>query len=142
MGVGYGSASCGDHCSQLGGPAGDLALRARLSDKLLLSGGIAGWTKSEGGLTMMIGTLGPRLVFCADPAFGFFFSGGLGLGFFRLSDSETSHTEIGRGLLFGAGYHARLGGGVSLTPFANIFDVRTSEPRSTVAQIGVAVTIP
>ena len=146
-GPGYGSAS-GPNGRGMGGFSGSVAAGWTLSPKVQLGLGVAGWTKSgpaEAGtrLTMRIGTVDARIRFYADPRrFRFFFTGGFGLGFMHFFDDNggaSRHTGIG--ILGGAGYDIQLTPAVSLSPFANYYIVRTSDPRADVAQVGLALTV-
>jgi hypothetical protein len=131
----------------MGGLSGGLAGGWTLSQRIQLGLGAAGWTKSglaEGDvrIRLIIGTLDARVRFYPDPQFGFFFTGGLGLGVMRFSDENGASTnETGIGILGGAGYDIAVAPNVSLTPFANYYAVRTSDPRANVGQIGLAVTV-
>ena len=59
----------------------------------------------------------------------------------RFSDENRAFNHTGTALLGGAGYDIAIGPNLSLTPFANIYAVRTSDPRADVAQIGLALTV-
>jgi hypothetical protein len=144
-GLGYGSAS-GPNTDAMGGVSGGLAAGWTLSQRVQVGLGAAGWTKSgpgEGGgrLRIGIGTLDARIRFYPDPQFGFFFAGGFGLGLIRFSDENGAFNHTGTAILGGAGYDIRVAPNVSLTPFANIYAVRTSDPRADVGQIGLALTV-
>ena len=141
-GLGYGSLGCDDCGGRTGGLSGGLALGGTLSPKLLLGVGTAGWTKSEGGATLTVGTLDARLRFYPSETGGFFLTGGLGLGSIGADVSGFgSASETGVGLLLGLGIDFRVGNNLSLTPFWNGFAVRTSNGNANVGQIGLNLTV-
>ncbi|MFL5401780.1 MAG: hypothetical protein ACJ8BF_03080 [Gemmatimonadales bacterium] len=139
-GLGYGSASCGQ--GGIGGGSAALAAGWTVSPRLLVAIGTNRWSRSERRLSLGLSTLDARVRFYPDLAFGFFFTGGLGLGAIHLGDTRgTSMTFTGAGILGGAGYDIALVPTVSLTPFANLYLVRASGMRYTVAQMGMGLTI-
>lgn len=79
-GLGYGSLGCDNCDGREGGLSGGLALGGTLSQKFLLGVGTTGWTKSEGGATLTVGTLDARVRFYPSATGGFFLTGGLGVG--------------------------------------------------------------
>jgi hypothetical protein len=143
-GPGYGSASA-SNTRAMGGFSGALAGGWTLSPKLQLGLGAAGWTRSFPGesgrqIGLGIATLDARLRFYPDPQFGFFLTGGVGLGIIRFTDQGRGFNHTGTGILGGAGYDIRLTPEMSVSPFANYYIVRTDDPQANVGQIGVALT--
>ncbi|MBK6781940.1 MAG: hypothetical protein IPG75_20760 [Gemmatimonadetes bacterium] len=121
-GMGYGSLGCDDCGSREGSWSGGLALGGTLSQKVLLGVGTNGWTKSEGGATLTVGTVTAVIRFYPSRTGGFFLLGGLGLGTVHVSvDGFGSDSETGGGALVGLGYDFRIGRNVSFTPFWNGF---------------------
>jgi hypothetical protein len=109
---------------------------------VLLGGGTTGWTKSEGGVTLTVGTLVALIRFYPSSTGGFFLLGGLGLGTIHAQvDGFGSESETGAGALLGLGYDIRVGRNVSLTPFWNGFAVRSSNADANVGQLGLGVTL-
>ena len=94
-GLGYGSLGCEDCGGREGGLSGGLGLGGSVSQKVLLGAGSNGWTRSEGGVTLTVGTLVALIRFYPSATGGFFLLGGLGLG--------TIHAEID-GTLNGSGF--------------------------------------
>lgn len=141
-GLGYGTLGC-DNCSgREGGLTGGLQLGGSVSQKVLLGGGTTGWTKSEGGATLTVGTVVALIRFYPSSTSGFFLLGGLGLG--TISAEVVgfgSETESGAGVLLGLGWDLRVGRNVSLTPFWNGFAARTSNADANVGQLGLSVTL-
>ena len=78
-GLGYGSLGCQDCGERTGGLSGGISLGATINNHLLLGVGTTGWTKSENGATMTVGTLDARLRFYPS-AGGFYLTAGFGLG--------------------------------------------------------------
>jgi hypothetical protein len=141
-GLGYGSLGCDDCTGREGGLTGGLQLGGSISQKVLLGGGTAGWTKSEGGVTLTAGTLVALIRFYPSATGGFFLLGGLGIGSIHVEvDGFGSDTETGAGALLGLGYDIRVGENVSLTPFWNGFAARTSNADANVGQLGLSITL-
>lgn len=140
-GLGYGSLGCNDCSGRTGALSGGISLGGTLSPKFLLGVGTTGWTKSEGGVTLTVGTLDARFRFYPSATGGFFLTGGLGVGSIRVSVSGAgSANETGVGVVLGMGYDFRIGANVSLTPFWNGFAVRSSDSDANVGQIGLSIT--
>lgn len=144
-GLGYGSASS-SNTRAMGGFSGSLAAGWTVSPGVQVGLGVAGWTRTGPGesgrpIGIRIGTLDARVRFYPDPRFGFFFTGGFGLGIIRFTDQGRAFDHTGAGILGGAGYDIRLSPAMSVSPFANYYIVRTSDPRADVAQIGLALTV-
>src|SRR2546430_3401156 len=78
-GLGYGSLGCKDCSGRTGALSGNISLGGTLSPKLLLGVSTNGWTKSESGSTLTVGTLTAAVRFYPSGAGGFFLTGGFGL---------------------------------------------------------------
>lgn len=142
LGMGYGSLGCQDCGGREGSWSGGLALGGALSQKVLIGVGTNGWTKSESGATLTVGTVSALIRFYPSSTGGFFLLGGLGIGTVHASLSGFgSDSETGAGALLGLGYDVRVGRNVSLTPFWNGFAVNTSNTDVNVGQIGVGLTV-
>lgn len=87
LGVGVGN--------DIGGQSGNLVLGWTLSTHFLLGVGTSDWRTGFDRATLTMGTLDLRTQFYPEVTGGFFLTGGLGLGYFRLSDSGTG-ADIGR----------------------------------------------
>jgi hypothetical protein len=123
----------------IGGQSGNLAVGWSLSPRFLLGLGTSDWRTGLDRSTVTFGTLDLRLQFYPETAGGFFLTGGLGVGYFWLSDSGDG-PDVGRSVLVGLGYDARIGENVSITTFANKVWIHTPDPRGSVGQIGVGLT--
>ena len=140
-GLGYGSLGCDNCGDRLGSLSGGLSLGGTLSPKWLLGVGTTGWTKSEDGATLTVGTLDLRTRFYPSRTGGFFLTGGLGFGAIHANiRGFGSDTETGLGLLLGLGVDIKVANGLSLTPFWNGFAVRNSNSDANVGQIGLSFT--
>jgi hypothetical protein len=141
-GLGYGSLGCDNCDGREGGLSGGISLGGTVSQKWLLGVGTTGWTKSEGGARLSIGTLDARARFYPSAKRGFFLTGGLGVGTIH-ADLGTfgSTSETGFAAVLGLGFDARVGSNVSLAPFWNGFAVRNSTSDANVGQLGLSVTI-
>lgn len=137
VGLGYGSLGCDDCGDRLNGVSGGLSLGGTITDRLLLGVGTTGWTKSEGGSTLTVGTVDARVRFYPSRTSGFFLNGGIGFG--GISLDHVSETGIG--LMLGVGWDIKVGSNVSITPFYNGFAVRNADANANVGQIGIGVTI-
>lgn len=141
-GLGYGSLGCQDCDGREGSLSGGLALGGALSQKVMLGVGTNGWTKSEFGATLTVGTLVALIRFYPSATGGFFLLAGLGAGTIRAEVSDFgSETETGVGALLGLGYDIRVGSNVSLTPFWNGFAASTTNSDANVGQIGLGITV-
>jgi hypothetical protein len=130
LGVGVGN--------DIGGQSANLAVGWTLSPRLLMAVGSSDWRDSFDRATLTMGTLDLRVQFY--PEGGFFLTGGLGLGYMWLSDSGNG-PDVGRAILVGLGYDARVADNMSITTFINIAGVHTPDPRAQVGQIGVGLTL-
>jgi hypothetical protein len=123
----------------IGGQSANLALGWSLSPRFLLALGSSDWRAPADRATLTLGTLDLRMQFYPEVDRGFFLTGGLGLGYFWLSDSGTG-PDIGGALIVGLGFDARIAENVSITTFINAAGIHTAEPRTQVGQIGVGLT--
>lgn len=141
-GLGYGSLGCDDCSGRESGLSGGIQLGGTLSPKVQLGVGTTGWTKSESGVTLTVGTLVALVRFYPSATGGFFLLGGLGLGSIHAEiDGFGSDTETGGGALLGLGYDIRIGRNTSLTPFWNGFAAKTSNADANVGQLGLSITL-
>lgn len=142
IGFGYGSLGCNDCGTRTGGISGGLSLGGTLSPHLLLGVGTTGWTKSENGATLTVGTLDARIRYYPAPAGGFFVTAGIGLGSAKVSVSGLgAGSETGGGAVLGLGYDLRIGRMTSITPYVNVFGVKTSNTDANVIQGGISITL-
>ena len=142
VGLGVGSLGCDNCDSRESGLSGQIGLGGTLSDKVIIGVMSNGWTKSEGGATLTVGTLVAGVRFYPSATGGFYLTGGLGLG--SISAEITgfgSDSEMGVGALLGLGWDIRVGDNVSLTPFWNGFATTTDNADANVGQLGLSVTI-
>jgi hypothetical protein len=140
-GMGYGSLGCEDCLGRAGGLTGGLSLGGVLSRTVLFGVGTTGWTKSESGARLTVGTLDARFRFYPRATGGFFLTTGLGLGSIRASGGGSSRSETGLGVMLGLGMDIRVADNLSLTPFWNGFAVRSSSADANVGQLGVSLTV-
>jgi hypothetical protein len=141
-GMGYGSLGCQDCSGREGGLSGGIALGGTVSPKVLLGAGTNGWTKSEDGARLTVGTLTALIRFYPSSTGGFFLLGGLGVGQVRAEVSGFgSASETGFGALVGLGYDIRVGQNVSLTPYWNGFAMASSSTDANVGQLGLGITV-
>jgi hypothetical protein len=142
VGLGWGSLGCKDCSSRTGGLSGGLSLGGTISPSFLIGVGMTGWTKSEGGATLSVGTLDLRVRIYPSAKNGFFITGGIGAG--RISAAVSgfgSAGETGAGAVIGLGYDARIGKSISLTPFFNGVAVKTSNGDANFGQVGIGITL-
>jgi hypothetical protein len=124
----------------IGGQSANLALGWALSPRVLLAAGSSDWRAAlTDRSSVTLGTLDARIQFYPEVNGGFFLTGGLGLGYFWVSDSGSG-PNIGRAFILGLGYDARIGGNTSITVFINRAAIHTPDPRGSVGQIGVGLT--
>lgn len=141
-GLGYGSLGCDGCVDRTGGLSGGLSLGGTLSPKLLLGVGTTGWTRSEDGATLTVGTLDARVRFYPSVTGGFFLTGGLGLSSISASvDGFGSDSELGVGVVLGLGVDIPIGRNTSVTPFLNGIGMNTSNADANVGQLGLAITL-
>jgi len=133
---------CQDCFDREGGFSGGLSAGTSISPRVLLGVGTSSWYKSKDGVAMSTGTFDARMRFYPLIRSGFFLTGGLGLGYASVSDSQFGRdTESGVGALFGLGWDIRVGRNVSVTPFYNGFAMQNANVDLNVGQIGVGITI-
>jgi hypothetical protein len=141
-GLGYGSLGCDNCGSRENGLSGGISLGGTITPRLLLGVGTEGWTKSQQGATLTVGTLDARVRFYPVVTGGFFVTGGLGVGSVRSSLAGFgSSTETGLGIVMGIGYDVRVAKNASITPYWNGFAMRNSTTDANVGQIGLAITL-
>jgi hypothetical protein len=141
MGLGYGVLGCKNCDGTINGLTGGLVFGGTLTPRFLLGVGTTGWTKSEGGATLTVGTLDARLRFYPSATGNFFLTGGVGAG--TISGEVVgfgSASETGVGIVLGLGYDLRLGQSASITPFWNGFAIQTSNADANVGQLGLGLT--
>jgi hypothetical protein len=141
-GLGVGSLGCEGCESRQSGLAGGLALGGTLNEKMLLGVASNGWSKSEDGATLTVGTLAAVLRYYPSAAGGFFVMGGAGIGSVQAEMSGFgSQTETGLGAIAGLGYDLRIATMVSLTPFWNGAAVRAGDMTWNFGQLGLSITV-
>lgn len=141
-GLGYGSLGCQNCSGRTGSVSGNISLGGTLSQKVLLGVSTNGWTKSESGSTLTVGTLTAAIRFYPSPVGGFFLTGGLGLGTVSAAISGFGGgSQTGVAALLGLGYDVPVGRSVSLTPYWNGFALSYSGGDANVGQIGLAITV-
>jgi hypothetical protein len=145
-GLGYGTLGCADCDGRTGSISGSLSVGATIGPKFLLGVGTTGWTKSENGATLNVGTLDARVRFYPSARSGFYLTGGFGLGSVSASlalggGGQVSGSEIGLGVVLGLGYDIRIGNNVSLTPFWHGYAVQAEDANANVGQLGLSITV-
>ena len=141
-GLGYGSLGCQNCSGRTGALSGNISLGGTLSPKLLLGVSTNGWTKSDSGATLTVGTLTAAVRFYPSATGGFFMTGGLGLGTVSAGVSGFgSASQTGVAGLLGLGYDIPVGRSVSLTPYWNGFALSYSGGDANVGQIGLGITV-
>jgi hypothetical protein len=141
-GLGYGSLGCQDCGSREGGLSGGISLGATINSRVLIGVGTTGWTRSEDGATLTVGTLDARVRFYPSPNGGFYLTAGFGIGSVAASVSGFgSASEMGVGEVLGLGYDFRMGNNVSLTPYWHMYAVQAGESDANVGQLGLSITV-
>jgi hypothetical protein len=141
-GFGLGTLGCQDCDGRTNSYSGGLAIGGTLNQHWLLGFGTNGWTKSEDGTTLTVGTFTALARFYPSATGSFFLLGGVGVGTVNAELSGLgSDTETGAGALLGVGYDIHVGSAASITPFWNGFAVNNSAVDANVGQLGVGVTI-
>ena len=141
-GLGYGSLGCQDCGSREGGLSGGISLGATINSRFLIGVGTTGWTKSEQGATMTVGTLDARVRFYPSPTGGFYVTAGFGIGSVAASISGFgSASEVGIGEVLGLGYDIRVASNISLTPYWHMYAVQAGDSDANVGQLGLSVTV-
>ena len=142
VGLGAGSLGCDDCDSRANGLSGQLSLGGTLTPRLLLGAGTNGWTKSEDGVTLSMGSLAALVRFYPSATGGFYLTGGLGVATLDLGVSGSgSASDTGGSALLGVGYDIRVGRNVSLTPFWNGIGGSFDGYGANFGQIGVSLTV-
>lgn len=142
LGMGYGSLGCFDCEGREGGLSGGLGLGGTVSRTAMLGVFSNGWSKSESGVTLTVGSLVAGVRWYPSSTGGFFFLGGLGIGVVRVDLSGFGHeTQTGAAALLGLGYDIRLGASVSVTPFWNGVGIKHDNGDANFGQIGLGITI-
>ena len=140
-GLGYGSLGCLDCSSRVGGFSGGLAVGSTLSQKFLFAIATNGWSKSDGGATVIAGSLTAALRFYPSSHGNFFLLGGLGIGSVDVALSGYgSANAIGTSALLGLGYDIRVAPMTSLTPFWNGIGIANDSGDLNFGQIGLGIT--
>jgi hypothetical protein len=121
------------------GLSGNFVLGGTLNQKVLLGLGSSDWRLAADRTFANIGTLDVRTQFYPEANGGFFLTGGLGLGFFRMDDSGSG-PDVGSGIVLGLGFDARVAANTSITTFINRVSFHTSDPHGSFLQLGVGVT--
>lgn len=142
VGLGVGSLGCDDCDDRTSSVSGQIGLGGTLSQKVTLGVMSSGWTKSEDGATLTVGTLTAAIRFYPSATGGFFLTAGLGLGSIKASvDGFGSESEAGSGAMLGLGWDFRIGDNTSITPFWNGFAAKTDNADANVGQLGVGITV-
>jgi len=139
-GLGYGSLGCDNCGSRTGSWSGGLALGGTVSPHFQIGVGMAGWSKSDLGATLTVGTLDARVKFYPSKG-GFYLTGGAGAGSVSAGFGGLSGSETGVSMLLGLGYDIPMGK-LAITPYWNGFAVRTSNTTPNVGQLGIAISVP
>jgi outer membrane protein with beta-barrel domain len=120
VGGGYGSAGIGcNGCGDLhreSGVSGFIGLGGTINPHLQLGFESNGWSKSEGGETVTLGTGTLTAHWYPSATGGFFAKGGVGLGFQEVSFSGASDSRTGFGVSGGVGIDVPVSGKVAITP--------------------------
>jgi hypothetical protein len=135
-GLGVGAVGGG---TTVGGVSGNLALGWAVNPRLSLGVGTSDWRVPADRTSLNAGTIDLRAQFYPEENGGFFLTGGFGLGYFWMDDSGSG-PNVGRGILVGLGFDARVARNTSLTTFINGVGIHTSDPRGQAIQIGLGVT--
>jgi hypothetical protein len=124
LGVGGGFGSLGLSCSGCASidreSAGTAYLKigGTLNDHWRLGGENDTWVKSANGTTVVAGNVSLAAYYYPSLTRGFFLRGGAGFAFYQ--EKHATNAALGLGLVLGAGYDLKIGGGFALTPVANV----------------------
>jgi hypothetical protein len=140
-GLGVGSLGCDNCSSRENSITGDISLGGTLSQHWLLGVGTSGWSKSENGGRLTVGTLDARVRFYPSATGGLFLTGGIGAAQERASVGGVSVSDNGYGALVGIGYDYRIARNASITPYWNGFGFKSNNNDANVGQIGLAITL-
>lgn len=142
VGLGAGSLGCDECDSRTNGLSGQLSLGGTISPRLLLGAGTNGWTKSEDGVTLTMGSLAALVRFYPSATGGFYLTGGLGIATLDLGLAGFGNeSDTGVSALLGIGYDIRVAQNVSLTPFWNGIGGSFDGYGANFGQIGLGLTI-
>lgn len=140
-GLGGGSLGCDECDTRTNGISGQIALGGTINERLLLGVSSNGWSKSEDGATLTMGSLTAAAHFYPSATGGFYLTGGLGVASLDLGVSGFgSASSTGIAALLGLGYDFRIGKNVSLSPFWNGIGGNFDEGDANFGQIGVGFT--
>lgn len=141
IGAGYGSFGCDDCGTRENGFSGQVSLGGTINKKLLLGVSSNGWTKSESGVTLTMGSLAAAAKFYPSEIGAFHLTGGLGIATLDLGiRGFGNETETGVAVLLGLGYDFRVGKNVSISPFWNGIGGSFDGGSANFGQLGVGLT--
>lgn len=141
VGLGVGSLGCDDCTNRTSGLSGQISLGGTITPRFLLGASSNGWTKSEDGVTLTMGSLAAIARFYPSATGGFYLNGGLGVARldFGLSDFGSGGVT-GTSAILGVGYDARIKKNVSLSPFINSIGASFDGGTMNFVQIGLGIT--
>lgn len=143
IGLGAGSFGCEGCGSRLTGLSGQLSLGGTINQHVLLGVSSNGWTRSENGATLSMGSLTAMVRYYPSETGNFFITGGLGIATLSAGTIGVgSASTTGTAAVLGIGYDIRLGNAVSLTPFWNGIGGSFDGGTANFGQIGLAFTWP
>lgn len=123
FGLGYGAFGCEGCGDREAGVSGHLKLGGTLSPRVLLGAESSAWTKEEGGGRITHSNLSAVVQFYPVAENNFFLTGGAGFSRIDVSASgpgfSVAASDEGVGATAGVGYDFRVGGNLSLTPYAS-----------------------
>jgi hypothetical protein len=144
VGAGYGSVvlTCsGCDTERQTNPALLLRIGGALRPGVVLSGEITAFSKEKDGVTGTLAWGNLVAQFYPNPAQGFFLKAGAGLGWLEAhTHSSTTTVKLETksfGLIGGIGYDIHVGGGFSLSPFADYVWAAKSEAKVNAQSTGV-----
>jgi hypothetical protein len=119
-GLGYGSAivTCGDcvGAKREDGVSGFIAFGGTPNPQLLVGAQSVGWTKSEQGVSVTLGTLAFLAQWYPMREGNFFVKGGAGISGYHASGFGQTDDHYGFGMLGGIGYDLPVSAKLSITP--------------------------
>jgi hypothetical protein len=143
IGLGAGSFGCEGCETTLTGLTGQLSLGGTINQHVSLGVSSNGWTKSENGATLSMGSLTAMLRYYPSSTGNFFLTGGLGIATLSAGAIGVgSASTTGTAAILGLGYDIRLNNSVSLTPFWNGIGGSFDGGTASFGQIGLAFTWP
>ena len=141
LGIGsLGSTDCSD-CERTNGLSGGLSLGGTITPRFLLGVGTTGWSKSENGVLVTVGTLDARARLYPSLTGGFFLTAGVGLGSISGSFDGSSESVTGTGVVLGLGVDLPVGRRTSITPYLNGVGVSANGGNVNFGQFGLAITL-